>query len=294
MHKENWDDLRYVLAVAETGTVSAAARQLGVNHATVLRRIAAFEERHGAPVFQRSGQGYTLRADRLRMLDAAREVENAVLAVGRLIRGAEAPLRGDVRITSTDTFCHAVLPSIMAEIQAGAPELRLTLLCSNDHLDLSRLHADIAVRPSPELRDGLVGQVAAHLGVAVYAAPGAPDRWLGVAGALTRSRAGEWVKQKMHAGDVAGAADSFIVLREMAAQGLGRSVLPCCLGDPDPRLVRLGDVVPDPSVEIWVASHEDLADVPRIAAVRRMLVDGLAKRAGVLSGAPGAVGAGSG
>ena len=57
MHNDNWDDLKFVLSVAETGSVSGAARRLGVNHATVLRRISAFEDAHGAEVFERSQQG---------------------------------------------------------------------------------------------------------------------------------------------------------------------------------------------------------------------------------------------
>mgnify|MGYP000580855527 CR=1 FL=1 len=82
MHNDNWDDLRFVLAVAEAGTVSGAARVLGVNHATVLRRIAAFEERHGAPVFQRTQQGYVIRPDMLQVIEAAQEA-------GAAMRGAE-------------------------------------------------------------------------------------------------------------------------------------------------------------------------------------------------------------
>ncbi len=60
MHSDNWDDLRYVLAVAETGSVSGAARRLGVNHATVLRHVAAYEARHGIELFDKSARGYAV------------------------------------------------------------------------------------------------------------------------------------------------------------------------------------------------------------------------------------------
>jgi DNA-binding transcriptional LysR family regulator len=285
MHKANWDDLRFVLAVAETGSVSAAARALGVNHATVLRRIAAFEDMHGGAVFDRTPRGYVVSPDRLRVIEAAREVENAVLAVGRLIRGAHAPLRGVVRVTSTDTFCHAVLPPVLARLRDDEADLRVDLLSSNTHSDLSRLHADIAVRPAEKLPDDLLGTVAARLGFAAYAVRGAPDLWLGMSGALARSHPAHWLTDTVMPEMLAGSADSFLTLREMAAAGLGRAVLPCVLGDEDARLDRLVGAMPDISVDIWVASHVDLADVARIRAVRERLVQALARQADRLAGA---------
>ncbi|MDJ0824344.1 MAG: LysR family transcriptional regulator [Rhodobacter sp.] len=286
MHKENWDDLRFVLAVAENGSVSAAARALGVNHATVLRRIAAFEARHGSPVFERTARGYTIPADGLRLIEAAREVENAVLAVDRMIDGAKAPLRGVVRITSTDTLCHTVLPRILAELAGEAEGLRLELICANAHVDLARMHADIAVRPALTLPDDLDGVAAARLGFAVYAARPDPGRWLGLSGPLARSRPAEWLAEAVRPGAVAGSADSFVTLREMAAAGLGRAVLPCILGEGDPRLERHGAPLAEAEVPIWVAAHADLAGAPRIRVVRDRLATSLrAREAELLRGA---------
>ncbi len=288
MHsKENWDDLRYVLAVAEQGSVSGASRVLGVNHATVLRRIAAFEERHGVELFDKSARGYAIPVDRLRIIDAAREVENAMLAVDRVIQGAQVPLRGVVRVTSTDTFCTAILPDMLARWQRQQDELRIELLSTNAHLDLSRLHADVAVRPTLQLSEDLTGEVAAKLAFEVYeAAGGGPDKWLGLSGALARSLVAVWLADRAGTEPAAGAADSFVTLREMAAAGIGRAILPCVLGDADPRLSRVAGILPGLAVDIWVASHVDLADVPRIRAVRRLLVDGLAAISDRLEGRP--------
>lgn len=286
MHsKENWDDLRYVLAVAEQGSVSAASRVLGVNHATVLRRIAAFEDRHGVELFNKSARGYAISEDRVRVIDAAREVETAVLAVDRIIQGAQAPLRGVVRVTSTDTFCTAVLPAMLARWQGQEGELTIELLSTNAHLDLSRLHADIAVRPTEQPADDLAGEVAAKLAFDIYARPGADtERWIGLSGALARSMVASWLADTARAEAVTGAADSFVTMRDMAAAGLGQAILPCILGDADPRLERRHGVMPDMAVDIWVLSHSDLADVPRIRAVRRLLVEGLASIADRLEG----------
>jgi DNA-binding transcriptional LysR family regulator len=280
MHRDNWDDLRYVLAVAETGSVSAASRMLKVNHATVLRRIAAFEDRQGAEVFERSPQGYQVPSDRLRLVEAAREVRNAIDTVGRILQGAEAQLSGVVRVTSTDTFCISVLPDVVAEITAESPELRIELQCTNAHLDLSRLHADISVRPAVKLPDELTGDQAGILGMRSYGPANATGerRWLGVCGALSRSKAAEFMAKELAPGEIVNGADSFPVLREMVAAGLGKTILPNCLGDPDPRVERLHQGPNEVNVPVWVASHTDLADAPRLRNTRRRIAEALEPR----------------
>lgn len=278
MHKANWDDLRYVLAVADVGSVSAAARQLGVNHATVLRRINAFEDRNGAPVFDRTPQGYRVPAHAREVIEALRAVEAAVLGVERRIEGTRIPLQGEVRITSTDTFCHSLLPELLAPLCAEATELRIELIAANAHLDPARLDADVTVRPAAALPEGLAGRAAARLDFAAYAIPGgAPLKWLGLRGALEGSAPGRWMAEAVKPEDQAGAADSFQTLKAMAVAGIGRAILPAMLGDPDPRLERLEGILPPLSVPIWVASHPDLAELPRIRAVVNHLTTALGR-----------------
>ena len=284
MHRVNWDDLRFVLAVADHGSVSAAVRVLNVNHATVLRRIALFEERHGSPVFDKNSRGYSLLADREQVIAAARDVESAIFAVGRMIEGTQAPLHGVVRVTSTDTFCQAILPPLIAGFRESAGSLQIELLCSNRHLDLAKLDADITVRPAAVLPDELVGDVVGRLNFAVYAAPDAPDLWLGLSGALARSRPAIWQAEAVSPDKIASSGDSFLTLLEMAACGMGKAILPCLIGDADGRLVRVETNMPKLGVDVWVASHADLADVPRIHAVRSYLVEHLSKQAQLLSG----------
>ena len=286
MHsKENWDDLRFVLAVAKAGSVSGAARQLGVNHATVLRRIAAFEDRYSTEVFDKTLNGYAISPESIRVIDAAKEVENAVLAVERLISGTQVPLRGLVRITSTDTFCQFILPPILAQLPLEAHELRVDLLATNAHLDLGKLAADISVRPAVALEDNLSGEVVGRLAFGVYARKDCdPERWLGLSGGLARSVAGSWVSENVKPEQLVAAADSFLILKEFAAIGNGQAVLPCVLGDSDPRLERRFKRSIDMGVNIWVACHNDLADVPRIRVVRRFLVKAMRAQAHRLAG----------
>lgn len=286
MHNHgNWDDLRFILAVAETGSVSAAARKLAVNHATVLRRVAAFEERQGIDIFDKTSRGYRVIEDRLRVITAAQEVENAIQAVERAVKGTQAPLQGTVRVTSTDSICQIVLPPIVADIHKEAQSLKIELLSTNAHLELSRLNADITVRPAETLADELKGDVAARLAFDIYASPECSrDRWLGLSGPLARAPVAKWMDAAVSPTQLVGTADSFMTLREYAAIGLGQAILPCVVGDMDPRLERRPGIMPDASVAIWVASHFDLYDAPRIRAARQLLNQALAKRAGELAG----------
>ena len=284
MHNANWDNLRYVLAVADRGSLSAAAKTLGVNHATVLRRVAAFEEEHGGPVFEKTASGYRVLADRARVIEAAREVANAMVSVERLMDGARAPVRGVVRISSTDSLCQVVLPSFMARMQAALPELRLDYFSSNAHLDFARLQADIAVRPAERLPDELSGETNAHLTFRTYSAPSRPGGWVGMAGPLVRSAPAAWMAANVEPEAIAGGADSFVVLRELCRAGVGVAILPVYLGEGVPGLVARPELMADIRVPVWVASYTELRDVPRIRIVREHLLAHLAEQADLLGG----------
>lgn len=123
MNNKNWDDIRYALAVSRHGSLNAAATALGVTHATVLRRVAAFERRHGCVIFQKNPSGYSALPEARAILSAMENVEDAVLSVERAIVGADRSPTGRVRIASTDSLCQLVLPGILNRISALYPGL---------------------------------------------------------------------------------------------------------------------------------------------------------------------------
>ncbi|WGW05866.1 LysR family transcriptional regulator [Tropicibacter oceani] len=280
----NWDDLRHVLMVAEKGSVAAAARALGVNHATVLRRIAAFEEAAGGPVFERHAQGYRLRPDRVPVIEAARRAAEAMEQAGQLMRGKSTGAAQVLRVTSVDTLCAGLLAREHARIARRVAPYRLALISANTHLDMARLQADVAVRPANALPEGMVGDAPCTLGFGVYAAPGAPETWLGLTGPIAGSPAGQWAAQCLPQDDLAASADSFVVLRELALAGQGRAILPCILGDACAGLTPLPGLMPRIDVPVWVACHRDLAGAGRIESLRAALVSVLRANAGALAG----------
>ena len=272
MHNENWDDLRFVLAVAETGSVLQAAKHLGVNHATVLRRVAAFEERYGTTLFERTAQGYQLLSDSAHVIRAAHGAEVAIQEVHRLASGGRLALHGTVQVTSTDTLCGAILPRFIAALQVDEQNLAIMLLSSNTHLDLSREQANIAVRPSAQLPDDMIGEIATKLSFAAYAASDEQKTWLGLTGPLSRSVAAKWMDTNLPDDQITMAADSFLTLQTMAALGHGITVLPCFVGDSDDRLVRLTNAMPVLAAPLWVAHHVDAVETQQMRVVKKRLL----------------------
>lgn len=266
MHKLNWDDLRFVLAVADTGSVNAAAKVLGVNHATVLRRIASFEESCGGPVFERDRSGYRLRPNRAPVIEAARLAAQHVNSAEALMQGNPNQIGKILRITSTDTFCHTVLSWIYPALARRVFPDRLSYLCSNAHLDMARLHADVALRPAMLLPDDLVGRKLTDMRFSVYAKAGGRERqgWLGMSGALERAGPAQWLVREINPSEIVGNADSFCLLAQMVAKSNAQAILPCLLGDASPDLVRVDSVAPDFMVPVWIACHRDLAGSERL------------------------------
>ncbi len=102
MNNENWDDIRYALAVSKYGSLNSAAAALGVTHATVLRRVAAFEERNGCRIFQKNPSGYSVLPEANAIFSAMESVEDAVLSVERAVVGAN---RSPTRLKRSQDVC---------------------------------------------------------------------------------------------------------------------------------------------------------------------------------------------
>lgn len=288
MHRsESWDDLRHVLRVAREGSVSAAARSLGVNHATVLRRVAAVEARFGLNLFEKSLNGYKPAEAHAGVFEAIAEIETAVIGLARVVQGQKAPLSGIVRVTATDTFCHSVLPQIIQQLHSGSSQLRIELINSNHHVDLARMDAELSVRIGQSLSEDMEGDIVAELGFAAFTAPDyAGSQWVGLAGPLSRSVPAQWMADTLNPAQSVSAADSFLTVRELAAAGLGLAILPAFLGNSDSRLERRDVGLAPMQVPIWVAGHRDMLSVPRIRAARAFLGKALRARQDYLRGVP--------
>ncbi|GGE42968.1 LysR family transcriptional regulator [Actibacterium pelagium] len=271
MHSLNWDDFRYVLTVVETGTVSGAAKKLGVNHATVVRRINAFEENQGFRIFEKTPTGYRVIPENMRIIDAMREVGAAVSATEGILAGHEGGVSGKLRVTATDTVCTYLLPPVLKRIAEAEPRLQVDLMSSNQTEDLGRMRADIAVRTMGKVTSKITGEIVGRIGLAVYGRKGADERLISVSGSVAQSRIGQHILQMAERSTPPAVADSFLVAAQLASHGIGRAVLPNFVGDRFPELERIKPVDGFTSVPLWATCHTEMAGVTRIATLLRLL-----------------------
>ena len=127
MQQINWDNLRFVLTVAKRGSVAAAARELGVNRTTVLRRIDAFQQNLGCRIFERCKTGYVLTLEAEKIIDAAQEVESTLFNIQRQIEGRELRLVGELRVTTTDTLMVSIIGPYLAGFHRKHPAILVTV-----------------------------------------------------------------------------------------------------------------------------------------------------------------------
>lgn len=271
----DWNDLRYLLAVARSGSAAGAARALGVSHATALRRIQALEQVVGSPLFDRLQTGYALTESGRRFVAMGEAFERALLDTRREIEGQATELAGTIRFTTTDSLGYSLMPDILAAFRARYPGITVEMKVTNARLDLERREADVMLRVTDAPPPSWVGRRLVRLDAALYAAPAYLDGreprvpesldWLMPNSPLGQGAVAAWLRARIGGARVAASADSFLVLRRLAERGLGVAVLPKFLAR-ERRLVWLEDVPEDLSVPLWLLTHPDLRHAGRVHA----------------------------
>src|SRR5215831_14410759 len=164
-----WDDVRFFLAVAREGGLSAAARLLDVGHVTVARRIAGLEKRLGAKLLVRTPDGVAITPLGQAILGQSSAMEGAALELERVAAGRETLTAGTVRLTATEALARRVVVPAMAALRERHPELQVVLLTGVHSLDIARREADLAVRFARPASPGLVCRGLGEVGFSLYA-----------------------------------------------------------------------------------------------------------------------------
>jgi DNA-binding transcriptional LysR family regulator len=276
----DWDDLRYFVALAREGSLSATARALKVNHATVARRLAHLESCLGKPLFERRPDGYALTAEGEALLAPAAAMDEAALAVLRRA-DIDSEFRGLVRITATPGFADSFLMPRLGQLQKRHAEIDLEVIGESRNLSLARRETDIAIRLGRPKDGESKARRVAIMGFRLYAtrnylktvANPADHRFVTFdeenaavpqAVALRQIRAGR---------RVAFQSNSQIAQAIAATQGLGIALLPCYLAAQYSGLMPVDLGEPPLSREIWLLVRRDLARVPRVRAVAEGLIE---------------------
>lgn len=281
-----WDDLKHFIAVARTGSLTEAARNLKASAATVSRHIDSLETELGARLFEHRSTGYVLTDSGRSILMRAEGVEEAVLAVERQAASADPALSGKVRVASTEDMASMVIVPNLAPFVARYPGIAVELVGGLSVVNLTRRDADIALRSvRPDAGDLMMRRIGA-VDIAVYGARSYVDTHGIVPGAVEFSkvetitwieemaglRGGPWLAAHAAAARVVLHVNSSRLLYAACAAGLGLAVLPCFGGDNDPALVCVVPPEEVQTLDLWLVVHRDLASVPRVRAVIDYLV----------------------
>jgi DNA-binding transcriptional LysR family regulator len=276
----SWDDFRLIKAIADAGGLTGASTALNVNHSTVFRRLGQIEETMGMPLFERRKTGYVATPAGEEMAALAARIDEDVSAFGRRIAGREIAPSGEVRVTTTDTlFMHLLIP-IFQSLRAAHPSIRLDIVIANQALNLSRRDADIAIRASDSPPETLVGRKIAQLAWAIYgraddalSRPEALDQaslfercWVSFGDQLGHIKAARFVKDRVAPDRIALKTSAVLGIAEAIEAGIGIGPLPCFIGDQRPGLKRLMAPNPDFSTALWLLTHPDIRQSPRIRA----------------------------
>ncbi len=165
----SWDELRTFVEVSRDGSLSGAARRLGLTQPTVGRHIDALEAALGLTLFTRSPRGLTPMPAALALEPHVEAMAAAAAALGRAASGEAAADRGAVRVTASDVIGCEVLPPILAAFHAAHPGIAIELALSNRTADLGRRDADIAVRMVRPTQSGLVARRIGASRIGLYA-----------------------------------------------------------------------------------------------------------------------------
>jgi DNA-binding transcriptional LysR family regulator len=290
----DWDDVRYFLAVARGGSVRAAAGHLGVNHSTVLRRIAQLEERLGAQMFEKLPSGYRLTAAGEEVLELAGQMEASSHQLETRVFGRDQSARGLLRVTLPPFLATHLLMPDFADFARMHPEVEIEVLSSGEPANLTNRDADVAIRivsnrnARPLNLHGLVGP---ELSGGVYMSCDQHVAWRsGALGPIRRivinTRA---IPAWAHGGEIRTTAVPFrtpdaeaqIVA---ARQGIGITTLPCFVGDADPLLVRAPGTEPHPSGTLWILTQGEARKTKRVRLFTEFISRRLAAYAPLLAG----------
>jgi DNA-binding transcriptional LysR family regulator len=272
----SWDEFRLIKSIAEARSLAGAAEMLGVNHSTVFRRLAAVESAVGARLFERSRAGYEPTVAGEEMIALASTMAESVLEFERRVAGRDIKPTGELSVTTPEAIGQHFMPAIVAQFQTQNPGIVVELILSNQSLNLSRRDADIAIRLTNDPPETLVGRRICTGRWSVYcrrdliAGLGSEAldtvAFIGFGDNFGSAPGRRWIQANIHPGRLVAKANSAHCILQLALQGFGATLLPCFLGDCCPDLTRVGHLLPELDLGLWMLTHSDLRRSARVRA----------------------------
>lgn len=280
-----WNDVRTFLAVAESGSLSAAARRLKLSQPTVGRRIQAIERSLGMSLFDRRPDGLALTAAGAELLPVAADMARAADTIERQRPALEGSLAGVVRIAAGG-WMSRFLSGHALELTAGLPGLEIEVFNAYQFANLARREADLALRNRRPEDGKLAVRRLPHPLYAVYGhrryvqdnpkarteARFRACRWVGFDETNAHLPTARWLSARLRQTPALRCTQAVNILDGIKGR-VGLGVIPCFVGDQEADLVRVSAPLADDRSQLWLVIHEDLRQAPRVRAVVDRVVD---------------------
>ena len=283
----NWDDMRYFLSVARCGNLSTAARELGVNHSTVSRRIQGLEERHGVRLFERLPSGYEMNVAASAIYELALELEAKNQQIFRQLYGQDSRLKGEINLTMPHDIFNYCLSEDLAEFKKLQPDILTNLCVAKGIKNLAAREADVAIRLTPEPPEYLIGKKLANIQHGIYANANQDfSKQISVVLWSNESSMPTWVLEHYPHAKIAMRVDDLYSMYAAVKSGMGIARMPCYLPDVilDTSVKRLKIEVPLSQWGLWVLSHADLRNTAKVRCCREYLTQRLSLRKSLFEG----------
>ncbi|QJI28878.1 LysR family transcriptional regulator [Pseudomonas sp. ADAK18] len=275
----DWQDLYFFTVLARTQSLSAAARELQVEHATVGRRVDALEKSLGLKLVDRLPRSRPLTEEGLALAKLAAGMSEMAGEVMRLSRAASIDVAGTVKVSCPPSIAiHCIAPHV-ARLRRQYPQLNIVLMSSTTLAALDKGEADIALRTVRPDEEALVRRQVGVVRFGLYGTPAlrqqSTEQWTFIAYDATRDHLPQqaWMHQLRGTRKMVFAASDLITQQMAARAEVGAVVLPTIIGDNDPALVRLPTGSEGPVRDIWLTVYPDIRRSPSVKVVMDFLVE---------------------
>lgn len=283
-----WDDIRYFLELARTGSLSGAARRLQVEHSTVARRVQSLEQSLGLKLFDRLPKAWTLTAEGETLVTQASRLDDEAQAFSRVALGVSS-LQGTVRVSAPPVMAGHFLVPRLAAMHNRWRNIHLEMIGESREANLARGEADLAIRMSRPTAPGLTAHSIGEMGYGLYAAHRYAERpsdaweFLGYDDSLMQVPQQRWLSQVAGHRRFVLRSNDLTALFNAVRKGLGIAVLPHFLAAEDESLSLISDPICPTVRQIWLVMHPDVKRSPRVRLMADLLVELIGEAKVVLS-----------
>ncbi|MEH6405544.1 MAG: LysR family transcriptional regulator [Sneathiella sp.] len=275
MQGQDWDDLRIALAISREKTFAATARLLSVNESTISRHLARLEERLNAKIFNKTPEGFIPTQAGIDLLKFIEVAELQIEAAENIIKGENLRIAGRIRITAVPIIINQVLVPALKPFTEKYQDLEVELIAETADLSLYRREADIALRLARPQKD--MQAISQRIGTLTYGTYQSKDisdeqggenlPWITYENRMEKLPQAKWIADKVNESSQDNPkvfVNDAETLLQCLKLGVGKSLLPCGIGDKVSNLKRIDEGEKDPLIrEIWLLVNSDLRELQR-------------------------------